>query len=277
MRNCSKTDHGARLAAKSSSCSLLVTNLYPADLPQGPPGFQSSALARPRINNTTFPPGLDLSSRTSNYRTILPFSVIGQQHQQQPQHHSPTSQPHPLTPSHVQHQQAPTSHHAQQPASPHHSNMAYGSASQPSNQDFHLPNTNDVYGVSYPDAENDTNNMGLNANANTGSIPEHPLEPESYYKSEPGNRRFSTAHSTHSTHSQQHYSPSLPPQTQQSQPQQPQHYSPSLQPQHSAGLKRSRDGSEGSQGENSGLAPELGGGRRRSFTVPSGYGAGVSS
>ena len=188
---------------------------------------------------------------------------------QQP-HYSPTSQPHPLTPGHVQphglphhHQQAPTSHHTQQPSSPHHS-MGYGSSSHTTNQDFQLPTPNDVYGVSYPDAEHDVHNLGMNQNSNPNSVSEPAMEPESYYKSEPENRRISSAHS------QQHYSPSIAPQSHQSQSQQtPSHFSPSLQP------KRESDG--GNPTESSGLAPEIGGGRRRSFTVPSGYGAGVSS
>jgi hypothetical protein len=85
---------------------------------------------------------------------------------------------------------------------------------------------------------------------------DNPLEPESYYKSEPESRRHMsiTSRSSQVSH---HFSPSLAPQSQPLTPQ-------------TAGTKRRRD----SGGEHDNVLGHdfVGGSRRRSFTLPTGYG-----
>jgi hypothetical protein len=178
-------------------------------------------------------------------------------------------------------QQTPT------PQSPHHS-LAYSSAPLTAPQDFQLPNSNELYGVSYPNNDNEVHNFGVavNSTPNTAAISEHQLEPESYYKSEPENRRISL--SQHGAPQQQqeahHFSPTIAPhsqmlhqqqqQQQQQQSQQPPHFATLASTPLSAGLKRRRADAEDEELVGHGqLGADMGSSqRKRSFTLPSGYG-----
>ena len=256
----------------------IETTLTYSDLPQG---FQSSALARPRSN---LPPGLDL--RPSYHRSLFPFSKLAQQADAQTQNHQ-TQGTNPV--NHQSHglanAQPMTPHQAQAPHSPHQS-LAYSSAPLLPPQDFHIPNSQEVYGgVQYSHSDNDMHGyaVGVNSAPNTAHLAEQSLEPESYYKSEPDTRRMTLAqNSTH--HAQQppppppHYHQSVHNSTNQLlQPPQTQHYHPLTPAPQVAGIKRSRDEDGEEYVERGPPGSEIGGGsRRRSFTLPTGYGSGQS-
>ena len=233
------------------------------DLPRG---FTSSGLSRPRSN---LPPGLDL--RSSYNSSLYPFSKLAQQTESQAQ--NPAAQ-RPSTLNNSSHNltnsQPLTPQQIQTPQSPHHS-LAYSSAPLAPPQDFHLPNSQELYGPQYPNTGNNGYNVGVNSAPNTATIAgNHTREPESYYKSEPGTQRITI--SPHQT--PQYLSPVRAPPGQLLQTPHQQTFSALPNTPQIAGLKRRREDVEnedfvehGQPGSESGGAQ-----RRRSFTLPTGFG-----
>ena len=174
------------------------------------------------------------------------------------------SQPHGIQ----QNARSPT-HQPRTPHSPHHS-MAYSSAPLAPPQDFQLPNSTEMYGVSYSSNESDVHGFGVGVNSapTTATMPEHTLEPESYYKSEPESRRISISQHV----GQQTPRTSLPfSPTAANHPHQ--QYATLASSQQASGVKRRRDeAGEEPNASRTQLGANLSSSqRRRSFTLPSGY------